>query len=626
MTSIMSTAVILFLLIVLIAIVVIYLFRKGPSCGSSCSRCSQNCSSRKASIAILFITLALSLNTNVLAQNPNERFSFHMKDGSAAKISVSKLAGMAPYKTDINGNPTEEYECFLIVTKDGKAAALPLKDIARINHINGEPTDGTYGATWFEIQREWGAHAEVVMLNSINNYNNGVGVITQQYDNNWCGQRTGYPVYFLATCDMGYEVNFTVRGLDSGFDYSGYNGYVFWLTQDDERNPCGQSCWCFYMGEEPVIIEASATEITDYEEYPWLGDYYGHPVALTESYVLNATSAATAATRLSLKGNKSYIFSSSVSNPVITSSMLYDYADESFHYKGDESGDLTWRGDKDYYGLVGKWITSDLIYLRADNVNIDKPENSHRYFMLKDGDRRNFSAVIGAKDNWNGRSTQYLAELKYDGGTSYYYMDNYGAGIYPAEVSFVNGTTISDKCEAVVTYVRNGETKKFRYLSADGTNPEFLPYKEEKPDLPESAEWTGSNLFQNEQALGVYDGKESATHHVYVRMDQNINGTPNKGYCSVRIDFNKGYSYDTYAISSGGEYIYNPQTETITVKQVLVGVAGGGQTERRDLTLRYDKTSNTLEFDAELCGESICSSRTNTYIKTGSVNKLTAMD
>lgn len=565
---------------------------------------------------ILSATIALT----AIAQNPNERFSFNMKDGSAATVKVSKLAGMMPVKYDVKGNPTDDYQTFVLVTKDGQGAALPLNDILRINHIKGEPTDGMYGATWYEIQREWNEHSEVVMLNSINNYNNGKGVITQEYDNNWCGQRSGFPVYFLATSDMGYDVDFEVRGLDSGFIYSDYSGFVFWLAQNDEMNPCGQSCWCFYMGEEPVVITAKATENQEYDQYPWLGDYYGHPVALTEDFLYKGTNNSL--TRLSLKGNGSYIFSSNALEVPVTSSMLYTYEDKAFRYKLDESGDLTWRGDQDYYGMVGYWITDELMYLRAENLNVNAPGNNRRYFVLKDA-KPDFTMTVGAKDNWNGRATKYLAELYYDGAYHYYFLDNYGAAIYEATLTYTTGNTISAACDATVTYVdNNGVEQKFRYVSEDGTNPQFLSIEDPDPEDEKGAEWTGPSFYKNEAATGVYDNTESSKHKMYIRMNQDPNGGKKDGYCSLRVDMSKGYSYDSYFISTSGTYVYNAKAKTITVKDLLVGIDGGGNTERRTLVFKLSDDLQSISIE----GEKLYGSRTNTYIYTGDTNILTAAE
>lgn len=612
--------IILVLFLAFVALVACYLWRRGVGCSGGCDRCDAQCPARKHKQSLVLLALLVS-TTAAYAQNPNERLAIIMNDGTAYKIMASKVAGFEPVKLDQNQKETKDYEGFLIVTKDAKAAWLPLNDIRTINHINGEPTDGAYGAMWYEIQREWNEHAEVVMLNAINNYNNGKGVITQEYGPNWCGQREMYTVGFLATCDLGYEVDFKIRGLDTGYDYTNLNGFVLWLPQNAEGNTFGQSCWVFPMPPEPLLITATATENTDYKEHTWLGDYYGFPVPLTDNFIFRGTDAS--ATRLSLKGNKSYIFSSQSSEKV-TSNMEYTYEDGKFTYSPDESGDLSWRGDQTYYGLTGYWITDDLIFLRADDINVNKPENAKRFFMLQNGDKRGFTATIGAKDNWGGRSTQYLAELTYDGSTHYYYMNNYGAAIYEAQVTFTQGTTIAEGCEATVTYTDNqGVEQKFTYSSADGSNPKFEEYKEPTPDLPESAEWTGANLFQNEQATGVYDGKESSTHHIYVRMDQNLNGSANKGYCAIRVDMSKGYSYDQYFISSGGQYVYNPKAGTITVSQVLIGVQGGGQTERRDIVLHVSSDLKTITLDDSEY-DKLYGSRTNTYLYTGEKNPLSA--
>lgn len=612
------TIVVLILFIAFVALVACYMCHKGVGCScSKCDRCGCGCKGKNLLLFLLLLPLC------GVAQNENERLSFNLKDGSAAKIKISNMAGMMSVKKDYKtGADTEDYETLLVVNKEGKAAALPLKDILRINHINGEPTDGTYGATWYEIQREWGEHSEVVMLNSINNYNNGVGVITQQYDHNWCGQRTGFPVFFLATCDLGYEVDFTVRGLDSGFLYSDYSGYVFWLAQNDERNPCGQSCWCFYMGEEPVIIEAKATENTEYETYPWLGDYYGFPVELTESFLYQGVNSS--ATRLSLKGNSSYIFSSTAQSVPVTSNMLYSYKDGAFRYQLDESGDLTWRGDRDYFGMVGHWLTDDLIYLRAENLNVNSPSNNRYYFMLKDA-KADFRMNVGAKDNWNGRATKYLAELYYDGAYHYFFLDNYGAEVLEAEVKFTSGTTIAGACDALVTYVDGqGTEHSFRYLTEDGTNPKFLDNTNPDPK-PETAEWTGPKAFQNMSAHGVYDGKESTNHRIYVYMGKNPYGSTDKpGYCSIRVDFATGTGRYTDVISTSGTYVYNPSAQTLTVSGLLLGAQGGGALYEHTLVFKVSEDLKTLTLDSETNGETLYGSRTNTYIYTGAENSVVA--
>lgn len=620
----LPTVTILILFVAFVAIVVCFMWRKGTGSCCHCDRCG-NSMCKKHHAGILVFLFAMASLFSATAQNPNERLSFIMKDGTAYRLLCNKVAGLTAVKMDQQMHATKDYEGLLIAPKDGQAALLPLRDIVAINHINGEPTDGAYGAQWYEIQREWNEHAEVVMLNSINNYNNGVGVITQQYDNNWCGQREMYIVGFLATCDMGYEVNFSIRGLDTGYDYTNINGFVLWLPQNAEGNTFGQGCWTFPMPPEPIVITATATENTDYDQHPWLGNYYGFPMPLTEDFFYTGSDAT--ATRLSLKGNKSYIFSSTDTENV-TSSMEYTYEDGKFTYKPDESGDLSWRGDQTYYGLTGYWVKDDLIYLRADDINVDKPENARRFFMLQNGDQRGFSVSIGAKDNWNGRSTQYLAELTYDGAKHYYYMNNYGAAIYEAEVSFTKGTTIAEGCEAVVTYIDNsGSEQKFSYITEDGKNPKFEEYKEPNHNLPESAEWTGPKAFQNLAAHGTYDGKEGSNHRIYVYIDKNPYGSTDKpGYCSLRVDFNTGTGRYTDVISTSGTYVYNPAQKTLTVTGMLLADEGSSMLTEHTVVFNVGEGLTTLTLDPTANGETLRGSRTNTYIFTGSENAVSAIE
>lgn len=532
-------------------------------------------------------------------------------------IQTRYLKNLSYSHDDMQGHAGFGYLSMLAAMQSGAVNRIALEGLVSVDFL--ADFKNAMGVTYYEVQRQHGENAEVVMLNCINN-NFGDGfAITDQRDTNWTGQRFGERGFFLIDSPKGFDNTFTITGLDTGRRYQ-----ATWLLQNDSENPCGQSCWAFTMPKEPIRIVASATEETVYEGFSWLGDYAGWPMYPAESMTVSGNPTA----QLNVKGNATYLFASSSPESISAfGEYTYDFDHNRMKYvpKPDDA-DLTAPSGENEYAATMQLLQSpfsdeaenlDLGLVCINNLTHDTPDNNRRFIVYKQGEGKDVGYFCGAKDKYGERSTQYLVELTKDGQQAWMHFTDYGAQHHAATLEFKEGSSIADACTAVVSYpsAEGGEAAvpQFKYVAeAGGKNPQFLPLDPEpEPDQPgEAAEWTGPTTYAA-KALGQLDGGSlSQNSDVTVLLDQNYNATANPGHAVIKANCG-----GKEIVGSGGDYKYFPADHKIVIYHVLMGYDMGWQTDYFDVTLNVADDLQTLTIegtDGYLYG-----SRTNTRIQVG---------
>lgn len=570
------------------------------------------------------LSIAMMMGAFTAAHADNERLVLTYADGEHIAVTLSYLKALGYSHEDMQGHEGYGYLSMLASMKSGAVNRISLEDLVSVDFL--ADFKNVMGITYYEVQRQHGENAQVVMLNCINN-NFGDGfAITDQRDTDWTGQRYGERGFFLIDTPKGFDSTFTITGLDTGRRYN-----ATWLLQNDSENPCGQSCWAFTMPKEPIRIVASATEETVYEGYDWLGTYAGYPLFPAADLVYK-TLKPTA--QLDIKGNATYLFASSTPQSISAfGEYTYDFDKYTMKYvpKPDDA-DLTAPTGYDEYAATVQFIPSPfapnaderpLGLVRVNNLTHDTPDNNRRFIIFK-GDGSEYTYFCAAKDDYNGRATQYLVELQRLPQdeftclpeTAWIHFTDYGAHYSFATLDFQEGSSITDACTAVVSYFDEVEDKyvtQFKYVAeADGKNPQFLPLDPEPgPDGPgEAADWTGPKTFYA-KAYGQVDGGALAENsNITVLLDQNYNGSSNPSHAVIKANAGR---YEI--VGSGGDYKYFPAEKKIVIYHVLMGYDMGWQTDYYDVELHVGDDLQTLTIDG--IDGYLYGSRTNTCIKVG---------
>lgn len=564
----------------------------------------------------LLSSLLLAGTLSALADN--ERLVLTYADGERVTIRTSYLQNISYSHEDTDKTTGYGYLSMLAHMNSGAVNRISLDGIQSVDFL--ADFYNPIGQLYYEVQRQHGENAEIVMLNCINN-NFGEGyAITDQRDTNWTGQRYGERGFFLIDSPKGFDNSFTITGLDTGRHYN-----ATWLLQNDTENPCGQSCWAFTMPKEPIRIVASANEETIYEGYDWLGTYSGfalYPTEHADATHGSIVSAKTVNTQLLLKGNATYLFASSAPESISAfGEYTYDFEGHAMKYvpKPDDA-DLTAPTGQDEYAATVQFLpigadeTESLGLVRVNNLTHDFPDNNRRYIVLK-GEGKELRYVCAAKDRYGTRSTQYLVELTTAGETQWMHFTDYGAHHHTATLDFKEGSSIAGPCTAIVSYPSTEADQtsepQFKYVVAEaGGEPQFLPLDSEPdPDQPgEAADWAGPTTY-SAKTTGQLDGSK-ANADVTILLDQNYNGSSNPGHAVLKANVG-----GKELIGSGGDYKYFPAEQKIVIYHVLQGNDLGWQTDYYDVILRIspDQQSLTIEgFDGYLYG-----SRMNSSIQVG---------
>lgn len=109
-------------------------------------------------------------------------------------------------------------------------------------------------------------------------------------------------VKFMWSADLGYDGQVKITGQTTG------NNIEYTYQTDD---PDMGECWSCVMPDEPILIETSAVEKTDYVGKPFVGTYKGFQLTASKTQVIRGNSSEFS---MELKTNTSYFVKSTDAN------------------------------------------------------------------------------------------------------------------------------------------------------------------------------------------------------------------------------------------------------------------------------------------------------------------------
>lgn len=458
-------------------------------------------------------------------------------------------------------------------------------------------------------------------------------------------------VKFMWSADLGYDGQVKITGQTTG------NNIEYTYQTDD---PDMGECWSCVMPDEPILIETSAVEKTDYVGKPFVGTYKGFQLTASKTQVIRGNSSEFS---MELKTNTSYFVKSTDANRFdFDGCYEFDEAKNRFEYLAEFSDDGY--GEMDF-GAGGSWFEGGDAFVYINDLIDDKPDNVKYYFTST----ADFEFVSAASDSYGSR---YLIELNRAGAKSWYYVERGTRSARPVDLEFEKGASIGENSEATVSdetaalfrYSYDPETgtpvftlrgkEAGTYRPGSGSGPELtldgfghavygdaegaytlqgsvvafvsgaersefaIDMQKMTYSAVSSGVWDGpsvfSALFDKDSAIAIF-GNEPTKGSVTIRLDSDFSGNEKQGYAKFKATvYDTVWFRDTDVTDEACVYTYDPATRTLLISQVLVGTADGRGTERIDL--RFGVSDDKRELT---CGEDILlraiSGGDRTYIK-----------
>lgn len=472
------------------------------------------------------------------------------------------------------------------------------------------------------IERESDDHSVIGMLDCINH---------QGTPQEYCSQVAGKLVHFKYTWDLGYDVECKVTGINTGTDYT---GDIFWSLAAD--NHLYQDCWAFIMPDEPVLIKVTSTEKNTYAGQPFTGSYKGYWITLGSDRIITSSQTSF---NLDLSGSAAYFVTSTDENAYDFSG-LYSVADGQLTYDSENC-----RGD---HALRGNILDDGYVFAIVDYLLVDNVTNRKYYLAGKE----DFEYVCASDTDYG---TRFLIEANDGVSKKWYFVDKDNNSIREAQVSFNDGNSLGESCEAVVTVPEgilfNG-VDRFKYTYQPGETPVFTYHGKEAgtytSDKGETLVLDGFNGATFNSADGTYtiddglvtftaqDGKQtkmlidasaktfkvvveasedtlkalsaeystttaqisvngevSNIGEIVVAFDKNYWGDYYKDYAQIKITYYKNGS-TSEIVGTCEKYTIDESTRTVTIREVVQGDGVSYTTIRKDIVFKISDDSKTL--------------------------------
>lgn len=521
----------------------------------------------------------------------------------------------------------------------GIAGTSQAQDLKKVYLVKGDKVVATYQASdvdyitfaltkklMLPITPKQGDNTTLVMYNSSDDWDKDPA--DRKFDT-----PAGQLVKFMWWADYGYVGNLkitTQSGEDVEYEY---------VTDDDEFG----TCWECLMPEDPIVIETSATEKTDYVGKAFVGSYRGYQIKTGENGVVEESIAPFS---LKLNYNTSF-YAGNSGEKTFGGCYSFDESANTFSYLDEYSADVY---GKKTYGVSGKWFDNGDALVVVNDLNDDKPDNN-KYYLVS---RSNFTYAAAASDTYGSR---YILEMKRTQGSAWYYYDRLSNTIQPVTLNFSKGSSVADASEAVV-YDANGEpvlryerqtatsrpvftmkgseagtytaqagsgdnlvldgfgsaslgSKKGTYTVADGVvsftdtagNSYTFVLDAASHTYTSSAAsvWDGAQNFAA-MVTGRFDDNSASSGMIAVSLNSDFSGNYEEGTVKVTATLTDNY-YDTREIvANTASYTYDAARRQITISGLLVGTANGRSTERINITFDVsdDKTVLTCNEDKVL--------------------------
>ena len=476
------------------------------------------------------------------------------------------------------------------------------------------------------ISLKQGLHTTLVMLNSSDEWDKPDD--ERKYDN-----FMGKPVKFYWYPDLGFdgELKITTKsGMDVEFEF---------VTDDEDFG----KCWKCIMPDEPITIQTSATEKTDYVGKAFTGKYKGYPLAIGTN---NSAESSTPSFNLELNANTSFK-AAKEGEKEFAGCYSFDEENNSFKYIEEFSADY-W--GKKSYGVRGKWFEGGDAWIAVNDLNDDKPDNE-RYFFVSTSD---FNFAVAANDEFSSRN---LIEVKHADKTLYYYYSKIDNSIEAVTLNFTKGNSISGEADALVynadgtplfRYTRENSTSapsfvmkgseagtytaedgKGESLTLDGFNnatygeesgsytiedgvvtftnttgdkTTFVIDKTNKTYTTSAASvWDGGEKFAA-MVQGNYDTNTFSMGMLAIQLNHEYSGEEKEGAVKVQMTLMTDMYETKEVISNTASYTYDATANQLNISGLLVGTANGRGTERINITfdVNADKTQLTCNQDVVL--------------------------
>lgn len=508
--------------------------------------------------------------------------------------------------------------------------------------------EGFTAVEYHVIEREWDEHCVISMLDCINH---------QGTPEEFCSQKVDGIVHFIYKWDLGYDVTCTVTGLTTGKDYT---GDIFWSPAADSH--LYQDSWAFYMPKEPVLIKAVSTEKTTYAGAEFVGSYKGYWVTLGDNKIYSSSQPTM---NMELRQNTAYFVTSTDAN-------AYDFAglytENNGQIAADREAEKEAKKEGDY-ALRGQILENGYAFAIIDYLLVDNVDNRRFYFNGKN----DFSFVCAADYSDN----RYLLEANEGGQKTWYFVERDNQSIKKATLTFVNGSSIGETCEAIVTVeggIAFNQTEVFKYTHANGSAPVFTytgkeagTYTSAKGEtlvldglgnanyngtegtytiesgvvtftdkegkqtkmttdanaktftvVIEASEETLKALaaeYKTTTAKISINGVESETGTIYVGFDRNYYDNYYKGYAKIQITYvSKGSKYEI--VGDTKKYVVDEVARTVTFPKVIQGDGiNNNKTISKDIVFKISDDFKTLT----LVNEFVYSSVTTEFCYGGAV-------
>lgn len=477
------------------------------------------------------------------------------------------------------------------------------------------------------LVEEFDDHSTVLIINHY--YNN-----SSDYADHYHMAKPDERVDYYWTVDLGYDVEVSIIGANSGTDYRKIPGFEYiaddWEDMSFSTYP--NQIYSFLMPNEPIIIKSVATEHIYYENKAFIGEYnYGFWIDETIENHMFATSNSMFTANI--KANGVFEVTSSDSNNYnFTGTFSYNEESNSIAYETE--------GCKKY-ALSAKFLSDDLLIGTVKNLAVDMPENTHYYFASK-------KPISFVRATGSDRDGQYVIELNDNGRKSYYFFNSRRGLLYDAHVESMTGTTLGQPTVAILTYDVEPYALKYT-LNSTGSKPVILYAGSERgtytasgnPTLtldgfgeakygnnngtytingaqvvftPTSGNqvkfiintttktyqvvadtsWNGPLHFSTRNSGGNVPGTQPAGANAYVELwlDHDYSGNVVDGKCKLTMRINNDVLADSTC-----DYTYNPNDNTIIVSYYYTYYTDAGWVEDGSLKFKVNANKRTLTLD-----------------------------
>ena len=500
----------------------------------------------------------------------------------------------------------------LYLVKGNKVVAtVPASDVDYI-------TFSTPSNVLLPITLKQGDNTTLIMYNSSDDWDKEPE--EQKFDN-----YPGKLVKFMWYADYGFVGSLKITTA------SGENVPYEYVTDDEEFG----TCWLCAMPEEPITIETIGTEKTTYASRAFVGDYKGYPITVSGN---GLTTLSDPTFSLQLSGNTS--FHATVSGEK-TFGGCYIFNDDrnTFSYDDDYSADVY---GKKTYGVAGTWFEDGDALVIVNDLNDDRPDNN-RYYFVSTSD---FSYIMASSDAYASRN---LIEKQGSDGNKWYYYNKIDGTIEPVNVTFTQGSSISNAEEALVSDKEGTPLFRYTHRSSDSFPVFTMKGKEAGTYTPESGtgdylvvdgfggatygnvtgtytiangvltftspsgvettflinttshtysvavseEWDGPESFAA-AITGTYDSNSSSMGMFALTLNHDYAGNVEKGTVKVQVTLTSDWYESKDIIANTASFTYDASANQITLSGLLVGTANGRGSERINITFDVSADKQTL--------------------------------